>query len=82
MQNDTTERFTLGGTVRLVRARADGTRIELSLTRGAERTTAVYAATDPTGRIAACSARSWPNNADAEPGLASTIRKALAESSS
>lgn len=66
----------LGGTIRLTQARSDGGQLQMSLTRGAERTTSVYAVTDAEGRLRAMSARSWANQGD-EPELARQMRDAL-----
>lgn len=71
-------RVVLGGTISVTHARPDGGRLELTLTRGAKRSSAVYALTDPTGRLAVLTARSWPNNA-AEPALGHTVRDALGQ---
>lgn len=66
----------LGGTIRLTHARPDGGQLQMSLTRGTERTTSVYAVTDAEGRLRAMSARSWANQGD-EPVLARQMRDAL-----
>ncbi|MDQ1041545.1 hypothetical protein QFZ75_008047 [Streptomyces sp. V3I8] len=66
----------LGDTIRLTHARADGGELQMSLTRGAERTTSVYAVTDADGRLRTMSARSWVNSG-AEPELGSVMRRAL-----
>lgn len=66
----------LGGTIRLTHARPDGGLLEMSLTRGSERTTSVYAVTDEKGRLRTMSARSWANKG-AEPELTAAMRRAL-----
>lgn len=69
-------RAVIGGTVRLTYDRPDGARLEMSLTRGARRTSSVFAVTDPEGRLVAVSARSWANG-QPEPELGTRLREAL-----
>ncbi|MGA5598362.1 hypothetical protein ACPCSE_29430 [Streptomyces cellulosae] len=66
----------LGGTIRLTAHRSDGCIIELSLTRGAARGSAVRAVTGEDGRLLSASACSWPLSGT-EPQLAATVRDAI-----
>ncbi|MEU6362149.1 hypothetical protein [Streptomyces albidoflavus] len=77
-ESTTLKRVTLGGTIRLTHARPDGGVLEMSVTRGEQRSVAVYAVTDAEGRLRVASARSWPNTS-AEPVLAREVRQALTQ---
>lgn len=66
----------LGGTIRVTHTRADGGQLEMSLTRGSTRSTALVALSYPDGRLGAVSARSWANQGD-EPELARRMRDEL-----
>ncbi|MET7363218.1 hypothetical protein ABZS76_32940 [Streptomyces sp. NPDC005562] len=69
-------RVVTGGTIRLTYDRPDGARLEMSLTRGATRTTTLFAVAAPSGQLFAVTARSWANDAE-EPMLAREVRTAL-----
>ncbi|MFE0490260.1 hypothetical protein [Streptomyces griseoaurantiacus] len=67
---------TLGGTIRLTARRSDGCTVEISLTEGARRGSALRAVTDARGRLVSASARSWPLSG-VEPQLAGQAREAI-----
>ncbi|MFH8483043.1 hypothetical protein [Streptomyces sp. NPDC018055] len=70
----------LGGTIRLTHRRPDGGRLEMSLTRGERRSTAVYAVTRPDGTLRVVTARSWANGAP-PPVMGETIGRAIGSAS-
>ncbi|MFD7835644.1 hypothetical protein [Streptomyces sp. NPDC059761] len=74
------ERVVIGGTIRLIYNRPDGARVELSVTRGKKRASAVYAFQGFCGRLLSASARSWPVGGP-EPLLGHTLIEALESTS-
>jgi hypothetical protein len=75
-QPETATFVTLGGTTCLTAQLGDGSTVEISLSVGDRRATALRAHTDADGELLAFSARSWALNG-AEPELARTVRSAL-----
>lgn len=67
---------TLDGTTRLTTRLDDGSTVEISISVGAERATALRARTGAEGELLAVSARSWALSGP-EPELALTVRSAL-----
>jgi hypothetical protein len=71
-------RAVLGDTIRLTYERADGSRLEISLTRAAERNRVLTATTDAEGRLQSLSACSWPRSGP-EPQFATRLRLVVDE---